>query len=157
MNSKEYVENCSAKAGKGKNIILAETQTTTLQGLVAGSIETGKILAMLKKDIFEYSKIKIEGEINVDERVAPLLINETSYVALRSILGMNGEMADITETVYRFVKDQGVLEIDKLKEDLGDWLFYASVLLSIIGSDWQEIQELNQAKTDRRDSINKQP
>jgi hypothetical protein len=148
LNSKEYIEDCAKKIGKGKRLKLNEQQTTVLQGLLAGSVGTGRALSVVKKDVFEYGEMRLDGDLSVDEQVLPLHLDESMHVALQAILGMIGEMADITENVYLWFQGKGELDVERLKIDMGDSSFYASVLLSIIESDWEEIQEINRKKTD---------
>ncbi len=148
MSSQEYIDDCSDKSGPGKCVLLTGAQSTALQGLIANSVSSGKILTKLKRDIFNYDKIRIGNFSSVPEQVEPLQLDATSHVALRAILGMHGELAELTENLYPYIQNKNLLDISKLKEDLGDLNFYISLILKIIDTDWETIQRLNQNKTD---------
>ena len=141
------VVNCVNKVGGGKSLTLNEVQTTLLQGFAAGAIDTGHELALLKKDIFRYGKMRITDDLCVPETILPLELNESMHVALRGILGMSGELADIMETVYLWFQGKE-LDEKKLIEDLGDLTFYASLLIYILNTDWDSVIEMNKEKTD---------
>jgi len=147
MSSREYIKDCVTKVGQGKKLTLNEAQTTVLQGLVAGSVDTGRALALLKKDVFNYGTMRVSEDLSVPETVLPLCLDESMHVALRGILGMSGELADVMETVYLWFKGEK-LDEEKLKIDLGDLTFYASLIINLIDSDWEDIQKLNKEKTD---------
>lgn len=148
MNSKEYIADCLKKVGEPKKLVLNIEQTAVLQGLLGGAVSSGRALSHLKKDVFEYHSMRVSGELCVDEQVNPLTVEGSRHIALRSILGMQGELADITENLYLWINGSKEIDIDNLKIDLGDLSFYASLLLHIISSDWEEVQILNRKKTD---------
>ena len=148
MSSQDYIDDCSSKC-PGKSLLLTEEQSTVLQGLVANSVSSGKILAKLKRDVFSYDKIRIGDVSSVPEQVEPLQLNDVTHVALRAILGMHGELAELTENLYPYIQGKKFVDVDKLKEDLGDLNFYISLILRIIGSDFETIHKLNKDKTDQ--------
>ena len=150
---KEYVEDCVTKVGAGKQLTLNETQSTLLQGFAAGAIDSGHVLALLKKDIFRYGQMHITEGVSVPETVLPLELDESMHVALRGILGMSGELADIMENVYLWFQGNE-LDSEKLKEDLGDLTFYASLLIYVLNTDWDEVIEKNKRKTDDLHHLN---
>jgi len=147
MNSADYIRDCVKKVGDGEQLNLTREQTMVLQGLAAGYIDTGRALSLLKKDIFQYGKMRINKDLTVPEVIVPLELDESMHVALRGILGMSGELADVMETVYLWFQG-GELDVDKIKTDLGDLTFYASLLLKVLNTDWETIQNDNRIKTD---------
>ena len=150
MTSKEYIDDCREKIGVAKTLKLSAEQTTVLQGLLAGAVSSGKALSHLKKDVFEYNSMRVSKDLHVEEHVAPLNIDEDMHVALRAILGMHGELADVSENLYLWMKGDAELDIGKLIEDLGDMTFYASLLLHLVDQTWEELQTINKAKTDTK-------
>jgi NTP pyrophosphatase (non-canonical NTP hydrolase) len=74
-------------------------------------------------------------------------------------LGLSGETGEITDIIkkYLFHKNGNQLNINKLKDELGDVLWYLSVLSSTVNLTLDEIMENNITKLANRHGNNFNP
>lgn len=85
---------------------------------------------------------------NLSKRTLPndgLKDNLTNYA-----LGLVGESAEVSEHVKKAVFHGHKLDVDKLKEELGDQLHYAAGLASFLGLTLEEIAYDNIKKLEKR-------
>ena len=65
-------------------------------------------------------------------------------------LGISGEAGEVTDIIKKNFMYDKKLDIDHLKEELGDMLWYMSNLLDEIGSTFEEVMQLNVDKLAKR-------
>ena len=99
----------------------------------------------------EYQKKAITTELM--ERPAHVSANDPAFVA--KILGLVGEAGEVAEKFKKIVRDkEGVIEeadIELVKKELGDVLWYVSAVSDYIGLNLDDVAESNLAKLfDRR-------
>jgi len=92
----------------------------------------------------EYQK----GAMSTEAMGRPGSITDLSFVAkVLGLVGESGEFADKIKKIYR--DNGGQITEDQNREllkELGDVLWYVSVLADFLGSDVQEVAEMNLAK-----------
>ena len=69
---------------------------------------------------------------------------------LHSIMGMSSEVGETTDAVKRHLMYNQELDIDNLKEECGDILWYMNLMLTEIGSSFEEVMKLNIEKLSKR-------
>jgi NTP pyrophosphatase (non-canonical NTP hydrolase) len=84
----------------------------------------------------------------VKEPEAPLSIKETMLVW--GAVGLAGEAGEVTEVVKKAVFHRHPLDIDKLRKELGDVLWYLSAICQISGIELSEVMEANIEKLKQR-------
>lgn len=65
-------------------------------------------------------------------------------------LGMSGETGEVVDLIKKHLIFNKPLDQDKLKKELGDVLWYMSVIIDAIGSSYEEIMQMNSDKLDAR-------
>ena len=67
------------------------------------------------------------------------------------ILGIVGEAGEVAEKVKKFIRgDKGELDIDDLKKELGDVMWYIQFVCQALGFTMEEVASLNIAKLRKR-------
>lgn len=69
---------------------------------------------------------------------------------LHSVLGMSGEVGEATDSVKKAVMYGKDLDVQNLKEECGDILWYMSLMLNVIGSSFEEVMQMNDEKLSTR-------
>lgn len=65
-------------------------------------------------------------------------------------LGLAGECGEVVDIIKKHTQYNKALDIAHLKEELGDILWYMSIILQDIGSSFDEVMLLNQNKLNKR-------
>ena len=109
-----------------------------------------------KTDIEAYNdKYKEDGTL-VNELAAyshwaeGLVLTKGDNRLLENILGLVGEAGEIAEKLKKSLRVGNNLDIAGLKLELGDLLYYIAVTANHIGSNLQEIAEINIEKLNSR-------
>lgn len=79
------------------------------------------------------------------------------------VFGINGEVGEVTDILKKHLYHNHVLDIDHLKEELGDVMFYIVNLATLYNIDMEEVLQINVDKLSKRykdgfsvkDSINR--
>jgi NTP pyrophosphatase (non-canonical NTP hydrolase) len=69
---------------------------------------------------------------------------------LENILGLVGETGEVAEKLKKSLRDGATFDNDGVKKELGDILYYLAVTANCIGSNLQEIAEINMEKLNSR-------
>lgn len=69
---------------------------------------------------------------------------------INGALGLAGECGEVVDIIKKHTQFNKPLDIDHLKEELGDILWYMAIILHNIDSDFEEIMQLNVNKLNRR-------
>lgn len=86
-----------------------------------------------------------EGYHKIIDRVDVRTMN-----LLHAHLGLSSEVGEIGDAIKKHVIYGQELDLDNLKEEAGDVCWYLALLLSHVGSSFDEIMELNIAKLKKR-------
>jgi len=70
---------------------------------------------------------------------------------VENILGLAGETGEVVEKVKKSLRDDRTLDIDAFLLELSDVLFYLTGLAEYVGSDLQEVLDINVKKLDSRE------
>ena len=69
---------------------------------------------------------------------------------LHSVLGMSGEVGELTDAVKKSVMYDKALDIENVIEECGDIMWYMALLLDEVGSSFEEAQLHNIIKLSKR-------
>jgi NTP pyrophosphatase (non-canonical NTP hydrolase) len=69
---------------------------------------------------------------------------------INGALGLGGECGEVVDIIKKHTQYNKELNIDHLKEELGDILWYMAIILEDIGSSFDEVMQLNQNKLNKR-------
>lgn len=69
---------------------------------------------------------------------------------LHSIMGMSGEVGETVDAVKKHILYNKELDVTNLKEECGDILWYMSLMLTEIGSSFEEVMQMNFDKLSKR-------
>lgn len=102
---------------------------------------------MNPKDYSEFA-IKLNDNFeNIDQR-----ISGSKYMQdlVHGALGMSGETGETVDLIKKHFAFGKPLDLEKLKLELGDVVYYMNLIILTIGSSWEEIMELNHKKLSAR-------
>ncbi len=66
------------------------------------------------------------------------------------VLGLAGEVGEVTEHIKKYYRGDGKIDLDKIKLELGDVLWYLAELSRRLNISLQDIMESNIAKIEHR-------
>lgn len=69
---------------------------------------------------------------------------------LHSVLGMSGEVGEATDSVKKSLMYGKDLDVQNLKEECGDILWYMSLMLDAVESSFEEVMQMNVDKLSKR-------
>ena len=79
------------------------------------------------------------------EEASKTAIYPEQYKIVYPALGLAGEAGEVAEKVKKHIRD-GVLNVDDLKKELGDVLWYLAAIASDLGLNLDEVAEANLQK-----------
>jgi NTP pyrophosphatase (non-canonical NTP hydrolase) len=83
--------------------------------------------------------------------IAARLWNDTQVVRLlHASIGMSGETGEILDNLKKTMMYGKELNVENLKEECGDVLWYMSVMLDSLGSSFEEVMQMNVDKLAKR-------
>ena len=97
-----------------------------------------------------------------DYKKFALTLDRPSYEPLReqmngpelrlvhATMGISGEAGELLDAVKKHVFYRKPLDVDNVKEEIGDIMWYAAIALDAVGSSFEEVMALNQAKLSKR-------
>ena len=77
-------------------------------------------------------------------------ISDTAIMIVWEALGLAGEAGEVANDVKKGVFHQHGLDLEKLKNEIGDTLWYAAALCTTLGLDLSEIMQANIKKLEMR-------
>tara|TARA_R100001377_G_scaffold32179_1_gene17570 strand:- start:221 stop:604 length:384 start_codon:yes stop_codon:yes gene_type:complete len=106
-------------------------------------------------DLRYYDKFKEDGtpqnELAAYSQWAEGLVLTKGYTRLlENILGIVGEAGEVAEKLKKSLRDGATFDKEGVKLELGDVLYYIAITANGIGSNLQEIAELNIKKLNSR-------
>ena len=107
------------------------------------------------EDMQYYDKFKEDGtpqnELAAYSQWAEGLVLTKGYTRLlENILGIVGEAGEVAEKLKKSLRDGATFDKEGVKLELGDVLYYIAITANGIGSNLQEIAELNIKKLNSR-------
>ena len=69
---------------------------------------------------------------------------------INGALGMAGETGEVVDIIKKHTQYNKELNVQHLKEELGDVLWYMAIILEDIGSSFDEVMQMNQDKLNKR-------
>lgn len=76
--------------------------------------------------------------------------NHTLFRSLHAVIGLAGEVGEVTDAVKKAVMYGKTLDVDDVKEEVGDILWYMALLLDSVGSSFEEVMQINHDKLEKR-------
>lgn len=76
--------------------------------------------------------------------------NNRQLRLLHSIMGMGGEIGETIDAVKKHILYNSELDVENLKEECGDILWYMSLMLTEICSSFEEVMQMNIDKLSKR-------
>lgn len=69
---------------------------------------------------------------------------------MHAVMGLAGEVGEVTDAVKKHVLYNKALDVKNVKEEAGDILWYMALLLDQIGSSFEEVMQMNHDKLEAR-------
>lgn len=69
---------------------------------------------------------------------------------IHAVMGLAGEVGEVTDTVKKTVMYDKPLDVDNVKEECSDILWYMAILLDQVGSSFDEVMQINHDKLEKR-------
>lgn len=69
---------------------------------------------------------------------------------IHAVMGLAGEVGEVTDTVKKTVMYDKPLDVENVKEECSDILWYMAILLDQIGSSFEEVMQINHDKLEKR-------
>lgn len=105
---------------------------------------------MDSKTYMDWALTKDRSTESYQELGDRLQMQPTQLHMLHAVLGLSGEVGEIVDAVKKGLLYNKPLDVENLKEELGDLMWYAALLLHSIGSSFEEVMEGNRAKLEKR-------
>jgi len=90
------------------------------------------------------------GYTDLAERLGGGAPDHTRLKLLHATLGVAGEAGELVDAVKKHVLYNKPLDVENLKEECGDLLWYMTLLLTTIESDFSEVMQMNIDKLSKR-------
>lgn len=101
---------------------------------------------------FNYEDYKKDTKMlnEYQREIEKFIITEGDTRLIENALGLVGEAGEVAEKVKKFIRD-GKIDVEAVKKELGDVLFYVAALSTWIEEDLSEVAQTNIDKlTDRK-------
>lgn len=69
---------------------------------------------------------------------------------LHAAMGISGEAGELMDAVKKHILYNKALDVTNVKEELGDLLWYMSLMLDEVGSSFEEVMKMNHDKLEKR-------
>ena len=69
---------------------------------------------------------------------------------MHAVLGVSGESGELVDAVKKHIMYNKPLDVENVKEEIGDLCWYISLALDEIGSSFEEVMKMNIAKLSKR-------
>lgn len=97
----------------------------------------------------EYQK-NAEKFNNPSDSLSVRLSNKNIQTLLHAQMGISGEAGELADVIKKHIMYGKELDVNHIKEECGDVLWYMSILLTEIGANFNEIMEINIKKLSKR-------
>lgn len=99
----------------------------------------------------EYQKWALTKDREDYRQLAVRLVDDkTKYQQLHAALGLSGEVGELVDALKKSIFYNRPLDVENVKEEVGDMLWYAAILLESIGSSFEEVMKMNHDKLEKR-------
>ena len=96
----------------------------------------------------------MEEALKVDrptyDDIAQRLQSRKNLRLLHAQIGLSGEVGELADAIKKHVMYDKPLDVENLKEECGDVLWYMAILLDEIGSSFSEVMAHNDTKLKKR-------
>lgn len=82
--------------------------------------------------------------------VVERLLTDDAGRLIHAAMGISGEAGELIDAVKKHIMYGKALDVDNIKEELGDSLWYMALMLDLIGSSFEEVMALNHDKLEKR-------
>lgn len=105
---------------------------------------------MNSKQYQEWAMSKNLTPDQYDEFGSRLGSSHDQLKVLHSAMGISGEAGELMDAVKKHVLYNKPLDVENVKEELGDLLWYMALMLDQAGSSFEEVMEMNFEKLEKR-------
>ena len=95
----------------------------------------------MKELLKQFEKMTIE--LAKDGAVIKQEVTPEQANLLHMVIGASGEVGELVDTIKKHVIYQKPLDVENVKEELGDLLFYMSNLMQSVGLSFEEVLQHN--------------
>ena len=88
------------------------------------------------------------------KQVEKLIITEPNNRLMENVLGLGEEAGEVQGKIKKLIKDKSFSK-SEVKKELGDCLFYVTAIANYLGSNLQEVANINLNKLHDRQKRNK--
>lgn len=105
---------------------------------------------MDSKSYLEWAMSKNLTKDQYDQFGSRLGSSHDQLKILHAAMGISGESGELMDAVKKHVLYNKPLDVENVKEELGDLLWYISLAIHQIGSSFEEIMQMNFNKLEKR-------
>lgn len=105
---------------------------------------------MKSQDYLNWALTKDRNSDQYQELVDRLQLDPNKLKQLHAVLGLSGEVGEVTDAVKKSIMYGKPLDVQNVKEECGDILWYLSLLLASVGSSYEEVMKMNHDKLEKR-------
>lgn len=98
----------------------------------------------------KYLKWAITKDRGYDALMERLRSNHGQMRLMHAVMGLAGEVGEVTDAVKKSVLYNKPLDVENVKEEAGDILWYMALLLDQVGSSFEEVMQMNHDKLEKR-------
>lgn len=105
---------------------------------------------MNNQDYLKWAITKDRSQEQYDELKRRLGNDTPQLRILHAAMGISGEAGELMDAVKKHILYNKPLDVENVKEELGDLLWYISLALDRIGSSFDEVMKINHDKLEKR-------
>lgn len=97
-----------------------------------------------------YQKWAIGLDRSYGELLVRLAQDPQKLRLVHMVMGLSGETGELVDSIKKHLMYGKEIDLDNIREELGDILWYMANLLDSVGSSFEEVMQLNYEKLSKR-------
>ena len=98
---------------------------------------------------FSHEALKVDGDYNHYKAIS-INVESKDMRLLHGAIGINTEAGELLDAFKKNIYYNQVLDVENVKEEIGDILWYMSIILDSVGSSFDEVMAMNNSKLKKR-------
>lgn len=105
---------------------------------------------MNNQDYQKWALTKDRTDEQYEQLGGRIKISQFKQRLLHAAMGISGESGELMDQVKKHILYDKSLDVENIKEELGDLCWYMALALDTVNSSFAEVMEMNRAKLEKR-------